>query len=242
MWLNNDGSISHGTMEHWTKSFFLFLKDTYFARNLGIRSVSSFEMFLSFVDWYLRLQNPAAKSSHHFAKKKNDDFYLIFSPLNELHTSVRPLLSYWKKALCVARVCWFGSYIITLNHDQSENSYFFFRKTLWTVYSVSFFALVNCCQLFLTSFFCWTLFIRLWWFFYSKEQLEMKLLYAINADAGFDLSWLTYQLCDCMLKWRNLSSVKFNPCFWCFIASRLEASMTVKASESKKIIKGWGRG
>lgn len=29
-------------------------------------------------------------------------------------------------------------------------------------------------------------------FFYSKEQLETKLLYAINADAGFDLSWLTH--------------------------------------------------
>ena len=27
-------------------------------------------------------------------------------------------------------------------------------------------------------------------FFYSKEQMETKLLYAINADAGFDLSWL----------------------------------------------------
>ena len=25
-------------------------------------------------------------------------------------------------------------------------------------------------------------------FFYSKEQMETKLLYAINADAGFDLS------------------------------------------------------
>jgi len=26
-------------------------------------------------------------------------------------------------------------------------------------------------------------------FWYSKEQLERKLLYAINSEAGFDLSW-----------------------------------------------------
>lgn len=155
-------------------------------------------------------------------------FYFIFSHL----ASIRHLLSYWKNALCVARVCWFGPYIFTLTHDQSENSFKFFKENLWTLYFVSFFALVNCCQLFLASFFCRTLFIRLWYCFCSKEQLETKLLYAINADAGFDLSWLILCLPIVRLyvKWRNLSSDKFNPCFWFYIASPLEVSMTIRAS------------
>jgi hypothetical protein len=105
-----------------------------------------------------------------------------------------------------------------------------------------FFALVNCCQLF-----CYIIFFFVEHYsfaydvsFYSKEQLEMKLLYAINADAGFDLSWLTYQLCDCMLCVEICGQISLIRVFGFYVSSRLEVSLTIKAWESKKVIKGWG--
>ena len=51
---------------------------------------------------------------------------------------------------------------------------------------------------------------------YSKEQLEQKLLYAINADAGFDLSW-----------WR---ACPFQPQMLCFIIIWRESMSRLKNS------------
>lgn len=71
---------------------------------------------------------------------------------------------------------------------------------------------------------CIELLLRLIIRWYSKEQMEQKLLYAINSGAGFDLSWK--------------KATDYRPakdCFLCVLKEHIETPLIYQASIWKRV-------